>query len=554
MKKILFSCFLVLLCLYGSTLKAQVACSPPGFELVDCPGLPALAGSHRSGVTRSDTFYSVTALDIDGGPGFEVRVESQLVGNEILNQTAASPLGAPRSDVNESAVDCRPKTDDYNKKGFSLVDTAIPAGQGSLGSPADGEASSDTLTIGDQIPSGIEFSEVLNFDDDKLRLDDYLGKYVILEFWAPTCTASIASLPHLDMLKDSYKQDIEIIPVTVFQEKQIQALLQAYPEIEKMELPLVVNAQKLAAYFPHFIIPHVVILDREGKVLAITGIEDLSQEKLDKLLDSGENLFRAKEDRQIEIPIEARLLTETPELKNKNLWFESALTGYIPEVSGSLIQRFEDMNQIRIINMSLLYHYQTAFSGKDLVDYFGWNRIIQEGFEPEELWSDKSGMDYNDWMAEGTHVFGYEIITPKNLDIYQLMREDLKRYFPHIEAKVERRTRKVYALLQQEGRNYPESSGSKKSYSTSQGLKMTNYPLQGFVYHLNAYFLSQSPYPVINLTGIDYPIDLELRVRLSDPESLKNALQKQGFDLILREEQIPVLVLKKISEPKFLAP
>ncbi|MEB2778595.1 redoxin domain-containing protein [Algoriphagus sp. D3-2-R+10] len=414
--------------------------------------------------------------------------------------------------------------------------------------------SSDTLTIGDQIPSGIEFSEVLQYGSDKLRLDDYRGKYVILEFWAPTCTASIASLSRLEQLEQKYGERLEIIPVTVFKGESIEHFLNGYPEIQGTKMPLVVDANKLAAYFPHFIIPHVVILDPEGRVTAITGIEDLSDEKLDLLMASGESSFRLKEDRQIEIPVEARLLTETPQLQNKNLWFESAMTGYIPEVGGSLIQRFNEVSHIRIINMSLLYHYQLAYSENDLVDYFGRNRIVREGFEPEELWSDKIGLDYEDWMAEGTHVFGYELIAPLHHNPYQLMREDLKRFFPHIDAKVESRKIKVYALVQQEGKSYPPSSSTEQSYNANTGLHMTNYPLQGFVYHLNAYFMGISPYPVMNRTGIDYPIDLELDARLSDPASLKQALLKNGLDLVVREEEVPVLVLRKISEPKFLAP
>ena len=112
----------------------------------------------------------------------------------------------------------------------------------------------------------------------------------------------------------------------------------------------------------------------------------------------------------------------------------------------------------------------------------------------------------------------------------------------------------VYALVQQEGINHPPSSGAEKSYSTRNGLNMTNYPIQGFVYHLNAVFHRNGPYPIINMTGIDYAIDLRLDANLADVDSLKDALQDNGLDLILREEEIKVLVLNKIHEPNLLAP
>ncbi|MBN7816257.1 TlpA family protein disulfide reductase [Algoriphagus pacificus] len=127
-------------CLILSILSSSI--NEVSSQVADSPGTDLLHRSmpHRSGFLRSEPFFSITALDIDGGLGFEVSVQSQLVGNEILNQTAALPLGAPRtcpdyfgSDVNESAVDCRLSTEDYNKKGFSLVDTSLsPRQEGAI--------------------------------------------------------------------------------------------------------------------------------------------------------------------------------------------------------------------------------------------------------------------------------------------------------------------------------------------------------------------------------------------------------------------------------------
>ncbi|MEB2778615.1 TlpA disulfide reductase family protein [Algoriphagus sp. D3-2-R+10] len=415
--------------------------------------------------------------------------------------------------------------------------------------------SSDTLTIGDQIPNGIEFSEVLHFDSDKLRLDDYRGKYVILEFWAPTCTASIASLPQMDRLAEKYGDRLQILPITFFKEEKVMEVIAGYQNLQSMNIPLVVNSSRLLEYFPHITIPHMVILDPQGKVVAITGLEDLTETNIDQLLATGEAPFRRKSDKRTQVPSSARLISGTPQLPNKNIWFQSAFTGYIPDVGGSLIQRFEAMSEIRIMNMPLLYHYQLAYSGRDLVDYFGRNRIELEGFDPEELWTKKRGRDYIDWMKEGTHVFGYELIAPPSMDHYGLMREDLKRFLPHIQANVEPRIKKVYALVLQKGQTFPKAVSEKQTYKTlSNGVKMENYPLQGFVYHLNSLFMANSDMPVVNSTGIDYPIDLQLNAQLGSVESLRKALQQNGLDLIEREEEIPVLVLRKISQPKFLTP
>lgn len=82
------------------------------------------------------------------------------------------------------------------------------------------------------------------------------------------------------------------------------------------------------------------------------------------------------------------------------------------------------------------------------------------------------------------------------------------------------------------------------------GVSMSNYPLQGLVYHLNTYFYQASEHPVVNLTGIDYPIDLQLNTAISDPVEFRQALRSVGLDLVEVEREINVLVLQKLGETK----
>ena len=435
--------------------------------------------------------------------------------------------------------------------GFSLVDDAISPGQeGGIPSAQAGEiVISDSLRVGGHLPVGIEFLTVLNNKEEPIRLDDYRDKYLILQFWAPTCSASIGSLPKTEQLNEQFGDKLEIIPVTVFSEAQIRETLEAFPTLGALDLPLAVEAKGAYQYFPHSVIPHFVVLSPEGEVLAITGLEDMTEKNLNLLVNENQVAFRPKSDAEVALDPASRLISGNPQLSNKNIWFQSAFTGYIPEVSGSLIQNYDEFSHIRIVNMTLIYHYRLAYSERSLTDYFGKNRIETIGFDPFELEPDGVGLDYNDWKAEGGHVFGYELIVPNHLNPYELMREDLKRFLPYIEAKVETKPRTVLALVQQEGKSFPKSASTQKSYKTGpNGVSMRMYPLDGFVYHLNAAFLRTNPIPIINRTEIDYLIDLDMDARLTDVESLRAALQKNGLDLIERVEEIPVLVLRKTGK------
>jgi thiol-disulfide isomerase/thioredoxin len=502
MKKILQTCFLALLCLAGSPPSAQSkVAESPGADLLHRFAGPTVSphsgDSNRGGETLSDTFL----------------------------------------------------------QGFSLVDNFTSQGQEEGNTPARaGEVSStDSLTIGDHLPSGIEFQTVLNNKEKPIHLDDYRGNYLILQFWAPTCSASISSLPKTEQLNEQFGDRLEILPVTVFSEAQIRETLEAFPTLRDLDLPLAVNAREVYRHFPHSVIPHFVVLSPEGEVLAITGLEDMTEKNLNLLINENQVAFRTKSDTQTRLDPASKLISENPQISNKNIWFQSAFTGYIPEVTGSLTQNQGEFFHIRIVNMTLLYHYRLAYSERSLTDYFGKNRIETIGFDPNELEPEGKGLDYKDWKAEGGHVFGYELIAPNHLNPYELMREDLKRFLPHIQATVETKPRTVLALVQQEGKSFPKSAVTQKSYKTGpQGLSMRMYPLDGFVYHLNAGFLRTNPIPITNRTGIDYPIDLDLDARLTDVESLRAALRQNGLDLIERVEEIPVLVLRKTGNSKLI--
>lgn len=558
MNKLLLTCFLALLCLVGRYLVAQSkVVRSPGAELLHRSDSPNREGPILPDIFLKETYGAeISSLPInssgpwtvDGGPKYETA---------SLRSSAPATAGT-RSDDNlhRSSEIRNPKSEIVlPTSGFSLVDNSTSQGQEETPSAQMRERSIiDSLTIGDQIPSGIEFNSILNHEGNLIRLDDYRGKYLMLVFWSPTCSGSIGALPKIDQLSHKYKEQLKVVPITVFPEERVAEVLKIYPSFQKLSLPIATDASYLRALFPHFRIPHVVLVDPEGKIKAITGAEDVTEKNLDMLFSSGTGNFRTKVDRKILLNPNEKLISENTHLENKNIWLQSAFTGYIPDVGGSLIQNYEGFSHIRITNMTPIYMFQLAYSERDLVDYYGVNRIETRGFEKDELTSDKSGADALAWMEEGNHVFGYELIAPPSYDPYQLMREDLRRYFPHIEVTVETQSRKVLALIRQEGRDFPPSAGKPRSYQSSpMGVRMTNYPLQGFVYHLNAAFWRASPTPIINLTGIDYPVDLQLDAPLANYDKLRLELQKNGLDLIEREEEIKILVLKKIAPFKPLA-
>jgi thiol-disulfide isomerase/thioredoxin len=510
----------------------------PSSKVADSPGAELLLRSdspNRGGAILPDTF-------------FKYPYESEISSSPLHSSGPWTVDGGPNL---RSPVSWLP-----SQKGFSLVDDSISQGQEEGNTPAQPEEATptDSLQVGDFIPDGLEFSNLLNTDTERIKLSDYRGKYVILQFWATWCTASSGYLIQAEEIQNHFGDQIQILPVTYESKAQVDKALSIRKSLGDLNLPLITQEEKLRGYFPHITLPHLVIINPEGKVIAITESKELSVPKLQTLLDTGVGSFRLKVDHRIPFDMEEKLISGNTQIPSKNIRFQSALTNYIPGVSGGSMESFEDGTHLLFVNISLIKLYRHAYTGRDIENYLGFNRIITKGFEAEELTTTKSGLDYREWMERGDRVFGYELLAPPGVDGYGQMREDLVRYFPQIQAKMELRPRMVWAMVQQEGKVYPKSQSAKRYMVQPGQASLRNSLLTGFIYQLNLYFMQRSPYPVINRTGIDYPIDIDLEANFSKPEELKAALNKVGLDLVLLEETIPVLILTKTENLNPLNP
>ncbi|AWW29433.1 hypothetical protein DN752_04340 [Echinicola strongylocentroti] len=423
---------------------------------------------------------------------------------------------------------------------------------GGVGYPA---LPSDTLEIGDRLPFGKSFNRTYNHGGKRLSLDDFEGQYIVLAFWSSVCSSSTHALANLEGLQEEYADKIQFLPVTMDESRKVAEILEGYPNLQAVDLPMVVGERGLLRSFPHSTLPHFVVLDADREVVAITGLEDLTAKNLDTLLATGETSFRLKEDIRIPFENSEGLISGNEQIPDKNIGFQSALTRYIPGVRGAQMVSDERGGHIQLVNVPLYKLYRVAYSGKDLANYFGDNRIIAEGFGEEELFTDRTGIDYLEWMEAGGHVYGYEQLSPPGMDKFAMMREDLDRYFPHIEARVENREREVWAIVKKEGANFPPSTAEKVWYDVKPtGIRVDKSTLTGFVYYLNLYFMQNSAYPVMDLTGIDYPIDFEVKASLANLESLREGLNAIGLELVRQKAIIPVLVLKKTGTPKAFMP
>ncbi len=116
----------------------------------------------------------------------------------------------------------------------------------------------------------------------KMDAKSLRGKVVVLEFWATWCGPCVAAIPHLNELAEEFKdQPVQFIAITAEDEATIEKFLTKRPI--KAWVALDTNNAMNKAYAVTGI-PHTVVLDKEGKIAAITYPTFVTEKHINDLL------------------------------------------------------------------------------------------------------------------------------------------------------------------------------------------------------------------------------------------------------------------------------
>jgi peroxiredoxin len=120
-----------------------------------------------------------------------------------------------------------------------------------------------------------------DLDGHTVRLSDYRGKVVLINFWATWCPPCRAEMPDLvRMQREHGKAGLQIIGVTYPPEKETR--VRRFAKSLKVNYPIILGTRQIKARFSSDeTLPLTVVINREGKVIdIISGI--LLREEFDE--------------------------------------------------------------------------------------------------------------------------------------------------------------------------------------------------------------------------------------------------------------------------------
>ena len=109
-----------------------------------------------------------------------------------------------------------------------------------------------------------------DLDGNELKLSDYRGKVVVLDFWATWCPPCRKGIPDFVEMQEKYGEDkFVVIGINLDQGKESEVLpmVTEFAEKYKINYPVVMYTQEVIyAYGGIRSIPTTFVLDKEGKV------------------------------------------------------------------------------------------------------------------------------------------------------------------------------------------------------------------------------------------------------------------------------------------------
>ncbi|QNR82904.1 TlpA family protein disulfide reductase [Pedobacter riviphilus] len=363
-------------------------------------------------------------------------------------------------------------------------------------------------------------------------LSAFKGKLLILDFWATWCSPCIASFPKMKMLQQKYQNDLQVILVNNEPVARATTFLLKRKNEHGEAFTAVVADTLLNKIFPHRTVPHYVWIGRDGKVLAITGEEELEEAKLLQAMAGESGTFVNKKNIDPALPLFSSADFPTEGLVRYSLLIKGRVSGL---ASGTQFRKAKTSGLL----------LGRAFTNTDFFSLYGTiGRVLQRALG--QRFSDKQiryvGADSSGFLRDS---YNYEFVVPERLSgkLYPMMLDDLNTYSPYT-ATFKTEKNKVLVLERYVTARTALNNGGVENLDKGAGqqgvLNLKNVPVEALVDHLEN--LDWNSVPIINKTGTNERISISIPL-MGNLQEVNAGLQLYGLRLQPAKKKMTMMVI-----------
>jgi thiol-disulfide isomerase/thioredoxin len=388
--------------------------------------------------------------------------------------------------------------------------------------------------------------DVKNYYRKKVTLSDFKGKWIVLDFWAEKCLSCIESLPKMNEIQKTYKDDVQFMMVGLKDDGgEVETIFAKYKTKLNLEIPTAFESD-LFKQFDIGGLPFIIVIDPQGIVRGITSYVN-SKIMEDFLLGNQPVLskaYREHEVHQIKYNSGLPLLVQGNGGNDTNFLYRSLLskwTALTPIVLPNSVKLENGRFELLGANPNKLYMYayfgKSTISGRDSLYGKVWPRPILELHNESDFQFD---------MNQAKNIYCYSLalspIRSRTVSVREVFQSELKNFFGY-DVVYEIRKMPYWRLLASEkARNNLRTKGGpfiSSGGKVAAGFTAKNYSMKDFLVGLEL-----DDIPVIDETGIIGNIDITMDCIMTDSSDMRRGLRLNGLDLVKGEKEMKVIVIR----------
>lgn len=397
--------------------------------------------------------------------------------------------------------------------------------------------------------------------DSILTKADVKGKFVILFFWSKLCSACVKYFPQFNAMHEQFSDQVTFVLIgTEDKQERMRAIYDKVQKKLQLDIPFAFDSVLFHKFVPQ-VVPHLIWIDNQGMVSAITDATELNPENIRTFLNAKPFIFHDWSYEAIASRRSHKLDINQPFLRNGNGGSTNELTSrslLVPFQADRMAFTGLPMNIDNVIkyypNRNLLQGcagleklYRFAYTGYP--SWFYRDPPYKE-FDPRCVLNirDKSAFQTDESFGG---FYWYSLLIPEErasaAALLKAMQNDLEDAFGYV-AKVETRRVPCWVVTSSaRARRNLKASGRGKQHDHIEAAEviLSNTSMDKFIGSV-FYLHTENQQPILNKTRITHPFDVNLSVNLYDFNDIKRALQELGLEVKERKQKMKVIV---ISDP-----